>query len=348
MRFAHRVGSRLFATALLLACGDGDRSAGSDADPAGIVAWCDRGDTCLRCDGAEQRDCAACGSAYFCTAEPGCTARRVDCPTDVTAPTRPDAGGPSMCPMTEASCATEGGPDQICVPGGTFTLGSDDHDAAAPAHEVYVSSFWLDRLEVTVARFRECLASGQCTGGDPAYLGDTANDPKPVVGLTVAEMIRFCNWADGRLPTEAELERAARGDDDRTYPWGEDADCSRANFAGCTAGELQPAGSYPSGASPYGILDLVGNAAETAVDAWREGGYDAYWPVTPVCDPIHTGNDGAVTIHVARGCGAGSIRDASVMATCTAFTRASGLYAESAPTAVLESPSIGFRCARDG
>src|SRR5699024_10712857 len=143
-----------------------------------------------------------------------------------------------------------------------------------------ISSFWMDRHEVTVGRFRACVADGTCTPpGDAtglAYYRDVSNQNRPMVDITVEAMRDFCRFDGGRLPTDTEWERAARGLEGRTYPWCEAEGCQFANWAECSTPALADVGSFPAGASPEGVLDLIGNAQETTSDRWIDGGWSAY------------------------------------------------------------------------
>src|SRR5262245_42590725 len=136
------------------------------------------------------------------------------------------------------------GPDRILVRGGTFTMGSDEVEVALalatcqqepagsackpepfgaeyPAHEVYLSDYWIDRTEVTVAAYMRCVDAGRCREPPVASGGARFAAPDyPVTLVTWSDAATFCNWNDARLPTEAEWERAARGLSGRRYPWG--------------------------------------------------------------------------------------------------------------------------------
>lgn len=167
----------------------------------------------------------------------------------------------------------------IYIPGGSFSMGSASPGAAPderPAHEVSLSDFCLDRVEVTAAAYTRCVTAGACTR--PASQNPV--DEGPVTGINWNQAEAYCRFVGGRLPTEAEWEFAARGTDGREYPWGAEApsDCDRADWtsggASCRGVGPSPVGSYPRGASPFGVLDMAGNVWEWTAD-WYARSYAA-------------------------------------------------------------------------
>jgi len=175
----------------------------------------------------------------------------------------------------------------VAIPEGEFWMGSaDGPEEERPRRRVYVDGFLLDKTEVTVEQFRRFVeATGYITEAEeqgwayvfgPAGLdrqagahwkqpGFLQTDAHPVTCVTWRDAVAYCNWAGKRLPTEAEWEKGARGTDGRAWPWGPFVEQDRAHVhkpAAATA----PVGSFPRGASPYGILDMAGNVTEVCSD----------------------------------------------------------------------------------
>jgi formylglycine-generating enzyme required for sulfatase activity len=172
------------------------------------------------------------------------------------------------------------------VIGGTFTMGCDlgGEEDEHPAHAVTVNTFDLDILEVTVANYMRCVDAGICrmyrtdaaktfkAGDDSRY----RRPSQPISGVSWDDANTYCQFVGKRLPTEAEWERAARGDDDRKYPWGNDTPDPKRH--GCFGHAMGPmgdptcdVGSFPQGQGRYGHLDLGGNVWE-----WVSDNYDPY------------------------------------------------------------------------
>ena len=234
----------------------------------------------------------------------------------------------------------------VYVPAGEFAMGSDDDDAAyalelceqydvaadcvamaeneeqreQPAHPVALDAFWIDRTEVSVAHYLECVDAGICQESPPAawMRGPIPVSPdQPITTVFWEQAQAYCEWAGGRLPTEAEWEYAARGPENLIFPWGNTFDPSRLNYCDSRCDEafvkddpmypeswadttvddgyvyMAPVGSYPDGASWCGALDMAGNVEEMVAD-W-DGMYTVDGQVNP------TGPTGEGEFAIARG-----------------------------------------------
>jgi hypothetical protein len=185
------------------------------------------------------------------------------------------------------------GSGYVYVPPAEFTMG--DSSAASgdntPAHQVSLDGFWIQQTEVTNAMYAECVAFGVCEApvqetGKPYWFADNQYANHPVVNVTWEHAKTYCEWVNSRLPSEAEWELAARGDDGRTYPWGdEQPSCQLVNYAGC----LDPAqtiqgNSYPGGLSPSNAADMAGNVFEWVND-WFGTDYYASSPAQSPAGP---------------------------------------------------------------
>ena len=183
----------------------------------------------------------------------------------------------------------------VYVPAGEFLMGSGEADDQAgdddkPQHTVYLDGYWIDRTEVTNTQYEKCVEAGACR--EPGCWDDEDyNAPdQPVVCVSWDDAQAYAAWVGARLPTEAEWEKAARGTDGRIYPWGDEFDSTRLNYCDQNCDQdwkdtntndgyavTAPVGRYPSGASPYGALDMAGNVFEWVAD-WYEEGYYARSP----------------------------------------------------------------------
>jgi formylglycine-generating enzyme required for sulfatase activity len=161
--------------------------------------------------------------------------------------------------------------DMASIPAGPVTVGPDEYLGRAQQGFDHLDAFSIDRYEVTNARYRLCVKAKACSSpSNPLEILDTSRANYPVTGITAIQASEFCHWVGGRLPTEIEWERAARGAEGRTWPWGE-ADISPllANIDFGDGAELKPVGSYPAGCTPEHICDLLGNASEIT-SSWTE------------------------------------------------------------------------------
>lgn len=180
------------------------------------------------------------------------------------------------------------------IPAGEFWMGVDGMiglEDEKPRHKVWLDGYQMDLYEVTVARYARFLAATHHE--QPAYwetVDLAEHGERPVIGVTWEDAEAYCTWAGKRLPTEAEWEKAARGTDERKYPWGNKKPSpALANYAlGARfsySQVLMPVGTYKESKSPYGLFDMGGNVWEWTQD-WYDG---AYYEKSPEKNP--TGPD---------------------------------------------------------
>ncbi len=208
-------------------------------------------------------------------------------PVPVNPTTAPQGGGVPDKGTEKASSID--GMTQVYIPDGTFMRGGLDASADSnetPALKVTLHGFWMDKLEVTNGMYFLCVQAGVC--GFPHFGATVVNKSEtrldyfrnpefndfPVVYVGWDDADTYCKWAGRRLPTEAEWEYAARGafPSFNTYPWGDQQpDASYANYN--YSGDTTRVGSYPLGASPFGILDMAGNVGEWVHDLYKANYY---------------------------------------------------------------------------
>lgn len=183
----------------------------------------------------------------------------------------------------DASVAPKVPEGMLLVPAGSFTMGADTggEEDERPAHRVTLPAFFLDRTPVTNEAYGACVRSGACKSNDVHIASETHAGPdenftgpkQPVVGVRWDDAKTYCVAQGKRLPTEAEYERAIRGDDDRKFPWGNEPPTpERAVFARLYGkGHTEDVGTHPAGRGPFGHDDLAGNVWE-----WVDDEYDPY------------------------------------------------------------------------
>jgi formylglycine-generating enzyme required for sulfatase activity len=194
----------------------------------------------------------------------------------------------------------------VYIPAGEFLMGSTGADAGAdydefPQHLVYLDAYWIGQTVVSNAMYARFLNEMGNQSAGPANWLDAGDEDvlifqnggiwqpisgyerHPAVEVTWFGALAYCQWSGGRLPTEAEWEKAARGAFPplsqgegmgvRVYPWGDEIDCEKAQYANCSGG-LLPVDAHPAGASPYGVLGLSGNTWEWVFDWYADNYYE--------------------------------------------------------------------------
>jgi len=210
--------------------------------------------------------------------------------------------------------------DEAYIPAGPFAMGcAEDFSSlhcdgdARPIHLVYMDAYYLDRVQVTNSQYAACVAAGACpsplsiaSATRPDYYTNPNYAQYPVLNVTWEDAYAYCQWVGKRLPTEAEWEKAARGADLRPFSWGfEEPTCERSNIALLAPGEVTPhpcvgdtvpVGSYPQDVSPYGVLDMTGNARDFVNDFYLTTYYSKSPYYNPQGPETNQGKD-----HLARG-----------------------------------------------
>ena len=197
--------------------------------------------------------------------------------------------------LVKKRTANPAGIEWIKIPAGEFTMGSNDYGDEKPPHKVYLDEYLIGKTPVTNAQFKKFIDAGgykkkeywSNKGWDwisgekrsqPDYWDNKKwnTPPQPVVGVSWYEAEAFSKWANCRLPSEAEWEKAARGTDGRKYPWGnEKPNKNLANFSQ-NIGKTTSVGKYsPAGDSPYGCVDMAGNVWEWVSSLYKSYPYDA-------------------------------------------------------------------------
>ena len=180
------------------------------------------------------------------------------------------------------------GREMVEIPEGPFKMGSNNGDYdEAPEHQVYLATFYIDKYEVTQAEYdRFVRATKRGKPFVPVFDDDISKILKPelaAMGMSWADAAAYCQWGSKRLPMEAEWEKAAKGEGNRKYPWGDTLAPLDANLDGEEDGYkyLAPPGKFEAGRSPYGLYDMAGNVAEWVHDTYD----DKYYSKSPYRDP---------------------------------------------------------------
>ncbi len=251
------------------------------------------------------------------------------------------APSPLSSPLAPADSA-------ISIPAGDFWMGKVDADTMTaadenPGHLVFVSAFWIDKYEVSNGQYFKCVEAGKCQVPAGAFSPQSQNEAYgkpgmeefPVVTVSQYMASDYCKWVGKRLPTEAEWEKAARGNTQWVFPWGNQWDGYRAN-AGKNETGPEVITSYPNGCSPYGVCNVVGNVAEWIADNYGSTWYFDSTTKNLVRDPVFWSQSPAPQFNVRGGSFRSPTADARVSKRSSAKGENNQMH------------DVGFRCVKDG
>jgi formylglycine-generating enzyme required for sulfatase activity len=257
-------------------------------------------------------------------------------PTATITPTPTIAPTPDWLRLTAAD-----GMEQVLIPAGEFVMGSEG-GRDFPRHTVYLDAYWIDRTEVSNAQYALCVAAAACTpprvaasATRPEYYGSAEFANFPVIEINWAQADAYCRWAGRSLPTEAQWEKAARGLDERRYPWGDQRlDREAINF-GNGYGDTMAVDALPGDWSYFAVWMMGGNVSEWVAD-WYSATY--YTDSAP---------RGSVAQNP-TGPASGSTRLTRGSAWSSSDAPASGARVDLrySTAANLQTDYIGFRCAQ--
>ena len=180
----------------------------------------------------------------------------------------------------------------VFVPAGWFIMGSDNgEDDEKPVRRIQLDAFYIDKYEVTNAQYKACVESGICKPPTKKgyyninqYFENSSYRSFPVIFVDWNMAKTYCEWRGARLPSEAEWEKAARGTEGLTYPWGEGIDGTYANYGTNYSQSVRGTilvGAYKKGKSIYGTYDMAGNVQEWVADWYSRD----YYSIAPVLNP---------------------------------------------------------------
>ncbi|HXQ32968.1 MAG TPA: SUMF1/EgtB/PvdO family nonheme iron enzyme, partial [Anaerolineales bacterium] len=215
----------------------------------------------------------------------------------------------------------------VTIPAGDFQMGSNNGNGnEIPVHTVYLDEYKIGKYEITNKQYNQCLRASVCTG---SVVPDKLDHP--VVNVNWHAAKTYCEWVGGRLPTEAEWEKAASWDPETktkfVYPWGNDDPTSALLNYRYYVGDTSPVGSYPDAVSPYGLFDMAGNVWE-----WMSSVYQPY----PYSADDDRENLSSSEARVLRGGAWDEMIDDGVRSA----HRGKG-------TSTITGSYLGFRCSRD-